>query len=171
MKARHILVCLTLFLLGVGLLAQDNELPQTFSPNAAELGRYGNNPVNYFNGFLNISIPQTVLYAKNYMLPDHLTCQASGNQYFDWASRSSMPHAGGRPSARRARLTTNSPRTVIDSLAPIVVRVFPMEYSYDAAGNRIKRTVQNGINPPVFPPVIDTLNPIEPPVGGGAFHP
>ena len=68
-------------------------------------------------------------------------------------------------------LATNSPRAVIDSLAPIAVMVFPMEYSYDAAGNRIRRTVQYGINPPVFPPVIDTLAPIQPPVGGGTIHP
>lgn len=77
----------------------------------------------------------------------------------------------GRPSARETRLATESPRAVIDSLAPIAVMVFPMEYSYDAAGNRIRRTVQNGINPPVFPPAIDTLAPIQPPVGGGTIHP
>lgn len=32
-------------------------------------------------------------------------------------------------------LATESPRAVIDSLTPIAVMVFPMEYSYDAAGN------------------------------------
>ena len=68
-------------------------------------------------------------------------------------------------------LATESPRAVIDSLTPIAVMVFPMEYSYDAAGNRTRRTVQIDIIPSVFPPVIDTLAPIEPPVGGGTIHP
>lgn len=77
----------------------------------------------------------------------------------------------GLPAQGLCLATTNSPRAVIDSLAPIAFMVFPMEYSYDAAGNRIRRTVQNGINPPVFPPVIDTLTPIQPPVGGGTFQP
>ena len=55
MKTPHILLCLAQSLLGAGLKAQ-NDLPQVFSPNAAELGKYGKIPVSYFNGLPNISI-------------------------------------------------------------------------------------------------------------------
>ena len=72
MKKPHILLCLALSLLGAGLEAQ-NDLPQVFSPNAAELGKYGKIPVSYFNGLPNISIPLTELRAKGYTLPIYLT--------------------------------------------------------------------------------------------------
>lgn len=44
-------------------------LPQLLSPNAAELGRYGKNPVNYFNGLPGIVVPLTSVHAKGYELP------------------------------------------------------------------------------------------------------
>lgn len=97
MKAQHILVCLALSLLGAGLKAQ-NELPQVFSPNAAELGKYGKTPVSYFNGLPNISIPLTELKAKGYTLPIYLTYHASGNkpdQHPGWVGLGWTLHAGG----------------------------------------------------------------------------
>lgn len=97
MKTRHILVCLTLSLLGTGLQAQ-NELPQVFSPNAAELGKYGKVPVSYFNGLPNISIPLTELHAKGYTLPIYLTYHAGGNkpdQHPGWVGLGWTLHAGG----------------------------------------------------------------------------
>jgi hypothetical protein len=51
--------------------AQAPDLPQVFSPNAAELGKYGKIPVSYFNGLPNISIPLTELKAKG-LHPSHL---------------------------------------------------------------------------------------------------
>ena len=48
-------------------------LPQLLSPNAAELGRYGKNPVNYFNGLPGIVVPLTSVHAKGYELPDGTT--------------------------------------------------------------------------------------------------
>lgn len=52
---------------------------QVFSPNAANLGQYGQIPVNYFNGLPDISIPLTSFEAKGYDLPISLTYHASGN--------------------------------------------------------------------------------------------
>lgn len=106
MKALHILMCLALSLLGSGLKAQipgsiDPDLrglPQVFSPNAAELGKYGKVPVNYFNGLPNINIPLTELKAKGYTLPVYLTYHASGNkpdQHPGWVGLGWTLHAGG----------------------------------------------------------------------------
>lgn len=45
-------------------------LPQVFSPNAAELGKYERTPVNYFNGLPSITVPLTEVHAKaiNHMM-------------------------------------------------------------------------------------------------------
>ena len=64
----------------VGYAQNDNVLPQVFSPDAAELGKYGRVPVNYFNGLPNITIPLTEIRAKNYTLPVYLSYHASGNK-------------------------------------------------------------------------------------------
>ena len=98
MNARHFVISLALSLLGTGLWAQQNDLPQVFSPNAAELGKYGKIPVSYFNGLPNISIPLTELKAKNYTLPIYLTYHASGNkpdQHPGWVGLGWTLHAGG----------------------------------------------------------------------------
>lgn len=97
MNTRHILLCLALSLLGAGLQAQ-TDLPQVFSPNAAELGKYGKIPVSYFNGLPNITIPLTELRAKNYTLPIYLTYHAGGNkpdQHPGWVGLGWTLHAGG----------------------------------------------------------------------------
>ena len=73
-------------------------LPQVFSPNAAELGKYGKVPVNYFNGLPNITIPLTELKAKGYTLPVYLTYHAGGNkpdQHPGWVGQGWALHAGG----------------------------------------------------------------------------
>ncbi len=56
-----------------------------FSPNAAELGKYGKILVNYFNGLPNIQVPLTTLKAKGADLPIYLTYHPEGT------SRSSTP--------------------------------------------------------------------------------
>ena len=74
------------------------DLPQVFSPNAAELGKYGKIPVSYFNGLPNISIPLTELRAKNYTLSVYLTYHAGGNkpdQHPGWVGLGWTLHAGG----------------------------------------------------------------------------
>ena len=89
---------LALFLCGTGLQAQNDDLPQVFSPNAAELGKYGKIPVSYFNGLPNISIPLTELRAKGYTLPVYLTYHARGNkpdQHPGWVGLGWTLHAGG----------------------------------------------------------------------------
>ena len=73
-------------------------LPQVFSPDAAELGKYGKVPVNYFNGLPNITIPLTEVRAKNYTLPVYLSYHASGNkpdQHPGWVGQGWSLHAGG----------------------------------------------------------------------------
>ena len=77
--------------------AQDNR-PQVFSPNAAELGKYGRIPVTYFNGLPNISVPLTELKARGYTLPIYLSYHASGNkpdQHPGWVGLGWSLHAGG----------------------------------------------------------------------------
>lgn len=52
---------------------------QVFTPNAANLGQYGQIPVNYFNGLPEIAIPLTTFKARGYELPISLSYHASGN--------------------------------------------------------------------------------------------
>ena len=71
---------------------------QILSPNAAELGKYGKVPVNYFNGLPDITVPLTEVYAKGYTLPVYLTYHASGNkpdQHPGWVGLGWSLHAGG----------------------------------------------------------------------------
>lgn len=89
-------------LLNVNVAFGDNPFrqsePQLLSPNAAELGKYGKVPVNYFNGLPNITIPLTEVYAKGYTLPVYLTYYASGNkpdQHPGWVGMGWTLHAGG----------------------------------------------------------------------------
>ena len=73
-------------------------LPQVFSPDAAELGKYGRIPVNYFNGLPNITVPLTEVRAKNYTLPVYLSYHASGNKpdhHPGWVGQGWSLHAGG----------------------------------------------------------------------------
>lgn len=55
-------------------------LPQFFSPNATELGRYGRTPVSYFSGLPNITVPLTELRARDFTLPVYLSYHSSGNR-------------------------------------------------------------------------------------------
>lgn len=95
---KRFLYLLSLLFLSVGLYGQDYTIPQVFSPNAAELGKYGKIPVSYFNGLPNISIPLTELKAKDYTLPVYLTYHAGGNkpeQHPGWVGLGWTLHAGG----------------------------------------------------------------------------
>ena len=89
---------LLILLFPIQLTGQGYSLQQEFSPNAAELGKYGKVPVSYFNGLPNISIPLTELRAKDYTLPVYLTYYAGGNkpeQHPGWAGLGWTLHAGG----------------------------------------------------------------------------
>ena len=73
-------------------------IPQMFTPNATELGKYGRTPVNYFNGLPIITVPLTEVNAKGYTLPVYLTYHASGNkpdQHPGWVGQGWTLHAGG----------------------------------------------------------------------------
>lgn len=74
--SRSLLILLLALFCAATVQAQE----EVFSPNAAELGKYGKVPVNYYNGLPNISIPLTQLEAKNYTLPVYLTYHAGGNK-------------------------------------------------------------------------------------------
>lgn len=98
MKKLFILLMACLSLAVQGHAQAPDVLPQVFSPNAAELGKYGKVPVSYFNGLPNISIPLTELKAKDYTLPIYLTYHAGGNkpeQHPGWVGQGWTLHAGG----------------------------------------------------------------------------
>ena len=114
-------------------------LPQVFSPNAAELGKYGKVPVSYFNGLPNISIPLTELRAKDYTLPIYLTYYAGGNKpdhHPGWVGQGWTLHAGGcinriirgqKDEMTKAEFDDNEDRWVrlmIDSYAQIGVTLY-----------------------------------------------
>lgn len=80
------------------MIGQNEPVPQVFSPNAAELGKYGRVPVSYFTGIPNISIPLTEVKGKNLSLPVYLTYHADGNkpeQHPGWVGQGWTLHAGG----------------------------------------------------------------------------
>ena len=98
MKKLFILLMACIPLAVQGYAQAPDVLPQVFSPNAAELGKYGKVPVSYFNGLPNISIPLTELKAKDYTLPIYLTYHAGGNkpdQHPGWVGQGWTLHAGG----------------------------------------------------------------------------
>ena len=91
---------LFLFVACISILgyAQAPDYPQVFSPDAAELGKYGKIPVNYFNGLPSITIPLKEFRAKNYTLPIYLSYHASGNRpenHPGWVGQGWSLHAGG----------------------------------------------------------------------------
>lgn len=95
---KHYFALLIVLLLGTGVAWAQNEVPQVFSPNAAELGKYGKVPVSYFNGLPSITIPLTELKGKNYTLPVYLSYHAGGNkpdQHPGWVGLGWSLQAGG----------------------------------------------------------------------------
>ena len=96
---KPLIVLIVLIHLCVTLLAQEDQpFPQVFSPNAAELMRYGKIPVNHYTGIPEISIPLTEFNARNYKIPVYLSYYAGGNkpdQHPGWAGMGWSLHAGG----------------------------------------------------------------------------
>ena len=75
-----------------------NQIPRVYSPNAAEMGKYGSNPVNYFSGLPIISIPITKVESGRHNLMINLSYHASGNkpeQHPGWVGQGWTLHAGG----------------------------------------------------------------------------
>ena len=66
---------------------------QLHSPNAAELGRYGKAPVDYFTGVPSIVVPLTSVHAKGYELPVELRyhAEATGRSSIRDGSASAGP--------------------------------------------------------------------------------
>lgn len=95
---RRYIYLLVTIIFPISVQAQVESIPQVFSPNAAEIGKYGKVPVNYFNGLPEIRVPITDLRAKDYSLPVYLTYHASGNkpdQHPGWVGLGWTLHAGG----------------------------------------------------------------------------
>ncbi len=96
-KTLAAILCLGLIFSSHPLFSQEPPI-QVFTPNAAELGKYGRIPVSYYNGLPVIDIPLTELHAKNYVLPIHLSYHASGVKPDDhpgWVGLGWSLHAGG----------------------------------------------------------------------------
>ena len=73
-------------------------LPQVFSPDASELGKYGRAPVDYFNGLANVMSPLTDVRDHGCTLQVYLNYHGSGNlteQHPSWVSQGGSLHAGG----------------------------------------------------------------------------
>lgn len=95
---RYITAVFILLVSFLTVAAQRDSTYQVFSPNAAELGKYGKIPVSYFTGIPNISVPLTEVKGKNLTLPVHLTYHADGNkpeQHPGWVGQGWTLHAGG----------------------------------------------------------------------------
>lgn len=105
MKHIYLLAFLPLLSVSVQMTAQNSaetncaQTPvQIYSPNAAELGKYGAIPVNYYNGLPHIEIPTAELRAKGYTLPVYLSYHASGikpDQHPGWVGSGWSLRAGG----------------------------------------------------------------------------
>lgn len=105
MRHSYLLTLLPVLLFSAGLAAQTPSQPfveparvQVYSPNAAELGKYGTIPVNYNNGLPQIEIPMSELRAKGYTLPVYLSYHASGikpDQHPGWVGSGWSLRAGG----------------------------------------------------------------------------
>ncbi len=61
-------------------ISQTKYLIDIPTPNAAELGKYGQIPVSYFNGLPNISIPLYTIKCKDIEFPISLSYHAGGNK-------------------------------------------------------------------------------------------
>jgi len=81
--------------------ADDTELPfpvNIQSPNAANLGKYGDIPMNLFNGVPNINIPLIELKTKDMNLDISMSYDASGirvNSHPSWVGQNWSLNAGG----------------------------------------------------------------------------
>ena len=95
---RYITAVFILLVSFLTVAAQRDSTYQVFSPNAAELGKYGKIPVSYFTGIPNISVPLTEVKGKNLTLPVYLTYHADGNkpeQHPGWVGQGWTLRAGG----------------------------------------------------------------------------
>ena len=101
MKRFRLLILALAVAMPSALLAQQSSADdalQILSPTAAELGKYGRIPVDYFNGLPNITVPLTELKGKGYSVPVYLTYHAGGNkpeQHPGWVGEGWALHAGG----------------------------------------------------------------------------
>ena len=101
---RSLLIVSLICLSGIISFAQNAQIDPfghpdyQFTPNAAEIGRYGRVPVNYFNGLPNITVPLTEVKGKGITVPIYLSYHAGGIRTEDhpgWTGLGWPLHAGG----------------------------------------------------------------------------
>ncbi len=100
---KKFVILVPLFLFAVCTLAQteENDYREKFalpSPNAANLGSFGNIPVNLYTGAVGIDIPLCELKGRQLSMPVSVSCKTSGIRLTERPSRIGMGwtlHAGG----------------------------------------------------------------------------
>lgn len=98
MKSKKTFLLSFIILLLCENIAAQNSLVGFPTPEAAELGKYGQIPVSYFNGLPEISIPIYTVQCKNLQVPISLTYHAGGNKPDDhpsWVGLGWNLNAGG----------------------------------------------------------------------------
>ncbi|MDR0506004.1 MAG: hypothetical protein LBH32_04180, partial [Dysgonamonadaceae bacterium] len=96
---KNILVTVLLFVYTAGTYSQISQEPlSALSPNAANLGLYGNIPVSHYTGIPDIVIPLYEIKVKDFVLPVSLSYHASGiqvDQRAGWTGVNWSLFAGG----------------------------------------------------------------------------
>ncbi|HLP06056.1 MAG TPA: RHS repeat domain-containing protein [Paludibacter sp.] len=77
---KRVIFSIILILLYVSSINSQNNLVSFPTPEASELGKYGQVPVSYFNGLPQISIPLYTVECKDISLPISLSYHAAGNK-------------------------------------------------------------------------------------------
>ncbi|MDD4993091.1 MAG: hypothetical protein PHR83_12755 [Paludibacter sp.] len=101
---KRIIFLIFSFTLYLQVQGEQSDLPywerkvQFFTPNAETIGRFGQVPVNYFNGLPQVSIPLTTFSVNGYSLPVTLSYYAGGNKpdsHPGWVGQGWSLSAGG----------------------------------------------------------------------------
>ncbi len=77
---KKIIILIGLFPFFLNAYSQSPYMMDIATPNMAELGKYGQIPVSYFNGLPNINIPLYTIKCKDIELPISLSYHAGGNK-------------------------------------------------------------------------------------------
>lgn len=135
----------TILFLFISILCKDiysqNTLPTNIqSPNAASLGKYGDLPVSYHTGAVDISIPLYTLSSKGINLPINLDYDASGvkiNTLPSWVGQNWVLNAGGAIIRTVQGLTPDEYKYVTDN---------PIEFNNYFQSYSTLSTIQNDVD-------------------------
>ena len=114
------LLSILLIIGGNFVLSQIPEFPTDIkSPTATSLGHYGDIPVNYYNGLIDLKVPIYTLQSRNLPLEIYLNYNSSGvlvNSVPGWVGQNWSLHAGGvitRTTKNRADELSSEPHNGI----------------------------------------------------------